>query len=67
MRFGQRAKQIKNNAKVNKEFSVKELKYMLQMAEKEIKLKEQRNKDMESYIALLEAKGVLKDDKELIH
>jgi len=40
MRFGQRAKQIKNNAKVNKEFSVKELKYMLQMAEKEIKLKE---------------------------
>lgn len=29
LRFGQRAKQIKNKAKVNKEFSIQELKYML--------------------------------------
>jgi hypothetical protein len=39
LKFGQRAKQIKNKAKVNKEFSIQELKYMLQMAEKEIILK----------------------------
>ena len=30
LKFGQRAKQIKNKAKVNKELSVKELKYLLQ-------------------------------------
>lgn len=29
LRFGQRAKQIKNKAKVNKEFSIQELRYML--------------------------------------
>jgi kinesin family protein 5 len=30
LRFGQRAKQIKNKAKVNKEFSIQELRHMLQ-------------------------------------
>lgn len=66
LKFGQRAKQIKNKAKVNKEFSVKELKYMLQMAEKEIRLKENRIKDLEDYIVLLEARGFNKDDKEIM-
>ena len=66
LKFGQRAKQIKNKAKVNKEFSIKELKYMLQMAEKEIRLNAIRIKELEEYIAMLEAKGVASDDKELI-
>lgn len=40
LRFGSRAKQIKNKAKVNKEFSIQELRYMLQNAEKDIRVKE---------------------------
>ena len=44
---------------------MKELKYMLQMAEKEIKLKDVRIKELEAYIALLESKGVGQDDKEI--
>ena len=40
LRFGQRAKQIKNKAKINKEFSIKELKQMLKEAEKVIKVKD---------------------------
>ena len=50
LRFGSRAKQIKNKAKVNKEFSINELKYMLQVAEKEIALKNKRIACLESYI-----------------
>lgn len=36
LKFGQRAKQIKNKAKVNKELSIKELKHLLAVAEKEL-------------------------------
>lgn len=36
LRFGERAKRIKNNARINEEFSVEELKAMLQQARKEI-------------------------------
>ena len=39
---------------------------MLQMAEKEIRLKERRIKELEDYIVLLETKGVNKDDKEIL-
>lgn len=35
------------------------------MAEKEIRLKEKRIKELEDYITLLESKGVNKDDKEI--
>ena len=38
---------------------------MLQMAEKEIKLKDKRIKELEDYVALLEAKGIGADDKEI--
>jgi kinesin family protein 5 len=50
LKFGSRAKQIKNKAKVNKEFSIQELKYMLQMAEKEILLKNKQIVALEGYI-----------------
>lgn len=36
LRFGERAKRIKNNARINEEYSVDELKVMLQAARKEI-------------------------------
>ena len=39
---------------------------MLQMAEKEIRAKEKRIKELEDYIALLESKGGVVDDKDLI-
>lgn len=67
LRFGQRAKQIKNKAKVNKEFSIQELRYMLQVAEKDIRGKERNIKVMEDYIYMLEKCGVYdKDNKELV-
>lgn len=50
LKFGQRAKQIKNNAKVNKESSIQELKLMLKAAEKEIALKNKRIMQLEEYI-----------------
>jgi len=50
LRFGQRAKQIKNNAKVNKEFSIQELKHMLQVAEKELMIKTKKIEALEFYI-----------------
>ena len=65
LRFGQRAKQIKNKAKVNKEFSLQELKHMLQIAEKDIRQKERRIKDLEDYLDMLEKRGFIVDDQEL--
>lgn len=65
LRFGQRAKQIKNKAKVNKEFSIQELRYMLQIAEKDIRIKERTIRTMEEYIRMLEKSGVPESDKEL--
>lgn len=55
MKFGQRAKQIKNQAKVNKELSVKELKHLLKLAENEILLKNKKIATLEDYIVKLEA------------
>ena len=39
LRFGTRARSIKNNAKVNREYTIPELKRLLEKAEKEIELK----------------------------
>lgn len=39
LRFGTRARSIKNNAKVNREYTIPELKKLLEKAEKEIELK----------------------------
>jgi kinesin family protein 5 len=54
LKFGNRAKQIKNKAKVNKELSIKELKHLLKMAEKEILIKDKKITSLEEYIELLE-------------
>jgi len=35
------------------------------MAEKDIRFKDRRIKELEDYVALLESKGVNKDDKEI--
>lgn len=40
LRFGTRARSIKNNAKVNREYTIPELKKLLEKAEKEIELKQ---------------------------
>lgn len=42
LRFGKRAKQIKNKPKINKEVSIGELKTLLERAEKAIEEKEKR-------------------------
>ena len=57
LRFGQRAKQIKNKAKINKEFSIAELKYMLQIAEKEIIIKNKKIEALEAYIEEFQKTG----------
>ena len=67
LRSGQRAKQIKNKAKVTKEYSIQELRYMLQHAEKDIRIKETHIKVMEDYVYMLEKCGCPKNDKELIN
>ena len=56
LKFGSRAKQIKNKAKVNKELSIKELKHLLAMAEKEIKIKNTRIDQLEEYIGAMDEK-----------
>ena len=61
LRFGQRAKQIKNNAKVNKEFSIQELKHMLQVAEKELMIKTKKIEALETYIHELIKSGKVGD------
>ena len=50
LRFGQRAKKIKNNAKINKELSIAELKHLLDEAEKTIERKDRRIKNLEKII-----------------
>ena len=42
LRFGKRAKQIKNKPKINKEFSIQELKFLLEKAEKDLNEREQK-------------------------
>ena len=53
LRFGIRAKNIKNKPKINREFTVAELQLLLDKAEKTIEEKEKRIKYLESYITSL--------------
>lgn len=55
LKFGTRAKQIKNNAKVNKELSLKELKHLLKLAEQEILIKNKKIEKLTAYVEQLEA------------
>jgi len=66
LKFGKRAKQIQNKAKMNKEFSVQELKFMLQAAEKDIRVKVIRIKYLEDYVAKLESVAVIGDNADLL-
>jgi len=50
LRFGYRAKSIKNNAKINREYTVPELKLLLDKAEKTLEQKEKRIKVLEHMI-----------------
>jgi len=50
LRFGKRAKQIKNKPKINKEVSLQELKLLLEKAEKEIADKDRRIAMLEKLI-----------------
>ncbi|CAG9325450.1 unnamed protein product [Blepharisma stoltei] len=50
LRFGMRAKSIKNKPKVNREYTVAELKLMLAKANDEIRLKESRIRQLETTI-----------------
>lgn len=53
LRFGQSAKKIKNKPKINKEYSVAELKKLLDEAEAKIELKNRRIKNLEKIIKSL--------------
>lgn len=70
LRFGIRAKSIKNKAKVNKEYTVGELKLMLAKAKEDILLKEKRISFLElavnkSGISINEEEETTKDASEL--
>lgn len=53
LRFGQSAKKIKNKPKINKEYSIAELKHLLDEAEKVIESKNKRIKSLEKVIKTL--------------
>lgn len=59
LRFGNRAKNIKNNAKVNKELSVRELQALLDIAEKEIAKQRQYIAGLEDELKLIKNGGVI--------
>jgi hypothetical protein len=50
---------------VNKEFSIAELRFMLQNAERDIRVKERTIKIMDYYIIILESRGYSANDNEL--
>lgn len=50
LRFGQRAKKIKNKPKINKEYSIEELKLLLEKAEATIEFKTHRIKVLEQIL-----------------
>jgi kinesin family protein 5 len=60
LRFGQRARNIKNAPKVNREYSVAELKKLLEKAEVKIEVSEKRIKILSKQINDLEAKSLLR-------
>jgi DNA-directed RNA polymerase subunit K/omega len=51
LRFGQRARTIKNNAKVNREYTIPELKRLLEKADEEIALQKLKITTLEGIIA----------------
>lgn len=51
MRFGARARAIKNKPKVNREFTIPELKKLLEAREADIEILQQRIAKLESYLA----------------
>jgi len=63
-RFGQRARTIKNNAKVNREYTIPELKKLLEKAEAEIELQKLSIKTLEQIIQGLGGKVPLGQDIE---
>jgi hypothetical protein len=50
LRFGARAKKIKNKARINKELSIAELKHMLEKMESELESKNRRIRLLEKMI-----------------
>lgn len=54
LRFGERAKRIKNHARVNEEYSLDELKTMLSLARKEIKILKTKLQNSENPVDSLE-------------
>lgn len=57
LRFGNRAKSIKNNAKVNKEYTAKELKKMLDKTKKELKSMKSYAEGLEEELKLIKING----------
>ena len=53
LRFGTRARSIKNNAKVNREYSIPELKKLLEKAESETKMFKMQVKVLEQELEKL--------------
>lgn len=64
-RFGMRAKSIKNNAKINKQVTVAELKLVVARLEKEIQIKATRIAQLEAFIISLGG-TIPPNDKEVI-
>ena len=62
LRFGQRAKKIKNKPKINKELSIAELKHLLEEAEQQIEKKEKRIKVLERLIQSMG--GIVPEEKD---
>ena len=64
MRFGTRARSIKNNAKVNREYSIPELKKLLEKAEKETNMYKLQVKVLEQELEKLG--GVVPQGQDLM-
>ena len=65
LRFGKRAKQIKNKPKINKEVSLQELKLLLEKAEKDIQERDRRIAMLEQMIVNIGGVPPGKSEKEL--
>ncbi|CDW78179.1 kinesin heavy chain [Stylonychia lemnae] len=65
LRFGKRAKQIKNKPKINKEVSIQELKILLDRAEKDLAEREKRITLLEKIIKSLGGQIPGKSEKEV--
>jgi len=64
LRFGTRAKQIKNKPKVNKEFTIAELKLLLSKADAEVTKKERRIQVLEK--AVIDLGGVIPPEETIL-